>query len=403
MTHQAVLGLGGTIDFELRWDSEVIETLSAELGITESDLLPPTEIDSERALVISILCHLRDGTGGEHYVTSPAVIQRFAERFDYRVTLGGTPVRAAVAMSTLGFPSTVHLVSIDDNVRRLLPADVDYLCSADHDSTDPHLILQYPADERIHLGHSAIITPTANRLIYPSDQPNRELALSQDLPSALAAAHIFLISGLNSIQERTVLNDRLAELAAVMAALPENATVLYEDAGFHAPSFNLLARATLAEHLDIYSLNEDELTAYSGRLVNLLDADDVRAAILELHAQVCVPNLVLHTKHFAAAHGRDAQRLRYALSEGVAVAGARYAYGDRSRKTDIQRLAASGARSSAGTAVVDALERDNDPGFVGVTALDLRNIANPTTIGLGDAFIGGIIAALLQNDPNPIM
>ena len=397
MTHQAVLGLGGTVDFELRWDVKRLESLSAELSIAYSDLVPPVEVDSERALVISLLCHLREGTGGEHYVTSPEVVEGFAERFEYHVTIGGTPVRAAIAMSTLGLPSTVHLVSIDDNVRRLLPANVDYLCSADEDSTDPHLIVQYPARERVRLVGGEIVTPAANRLIYPSDQPNRILRLSRDLPAALSTADIFLISGLNSIQEREVLDERLAEIVEAMAALPETSTVLYEDAAFHVPTFNLVARAALAEHVDICSMNEDELMTYAGGAVDLLDPHEVRAAVLEVHAQLRVPILVLHTKYFAIAHGRDAESFRRALSEGVAVAGARYEYGDRVSRAEIQRLAALGERSPDGAAVVVELE-SNDAEFAGVAALDLGHVASPTTIGLGDAFIGGAIAALLEND-----
>ena len=396
MTPHAVLGLGGTVDFELNWDAQTLGTLSAELGIAEKDLVQPVSIDSERALVISLLCHLRDGTGGEHFVDSPAVIEQFASRFDYRVTLGGTPVRAALVMSALGIPSTVHLVSIDDTVRQMLPADVDYLCSADHDSVDPHLIIQYPANERISVGDSQIVTAAANRLIYPSDQPNRDLFLSQDLPSALKSAAVFLVSGFNSIQERTVLDARLEELVAALSALPEDATTLYEDAGFHIPAFSLIARTALAGHLDVYSLNEDELMAYSGRSVNLLDPFDVRAAVVELHAQVDVPSVILHSKYFALAHGPDAHNLRSALAEGVAVAGARYAFGDFLTASRIERIASEGARSEVGVALATQLE-SVDPEFVVVPALDLRDVARPTTIGLGDTFIGGTIAEMIQS------
>lgn len=392
--HQAVLGLGGTVDFELRWNATTVEALCVELGITETELVPPAEISTERELVISLLCHLRAGTGGEHYVTSPEVVERFAQRFEYCITLGGTPVRAAIAMSTLGLASTVHLVSIDDNVRRLLPANVDYLCSAVGDSTDPHLIVQYPAHERIRVGSGEIVTPAANRLIYPSDQPNRQLVLSRDLPSALATADVFLISGLNSIQERDVLDDRLAELVVALEALPESATVLYEDAAFHVPTFNLVARAALAEHVDVYSMNEDELETYAGRKVDLLNADDVRVAVIDVHSQVGVPILVLHTRYFAIAHGRDAHSFRSALAKGVAVAGARYAHGDTASLADIRHLA-DGEGDLGGEAVVAELER-MDSELVGVPALDLRSTISPTTVGLGDAFIGGAIAALLE-------
>jgi ADP-dependent phosphofructokinase/glucokinase len=395
MTQKAVLGLGGTVDYELHWDANTVGSLVAEFGITEVDLVPPNGVDSERDLVVSLLCHLRDGTGGEHFVGSPLVVEQFAARFSYRVTLGGTPVRAAFVMSALGVSSTVHLVSIDDIVRRLLPADVDYLCSADHDSSDPHMIIQYPANAVIRVGDTEIRTVTANRLIYPSDQPNRDLVLSPDLPTALTTASLFLVSGFNSIQEREVLDARLAGTVSAISSLPDDAIVIYEDAGFHVPAFGLIARTAFSGHLDVYSLNEDELMTYSGRIVDLGDPDGVRSAILELHTRIDVPTVVLHSKYFALAHGPEAQQYRRALECGVGIAGSRYAHGDGITVVDVEQLWAEGPRSAVGVALAARLEA-TDAEFAVVPALDLQNIPYPTTIGLGDSFIGGLIAELVR-------
>lgn len=396
MTQAAVLGLGGTIDYELEWSSSTLQSVAASLGVIDIGTTPPVVIDSEQTLVRSILHHLRNGTGGEHFVTSPDVVHRFAERFDYRTTLGGTAVRAAIAMHTLDVPSTVHLVSINEQMRRLLPPSVDYLCSAEQDSTDPHLILQYPAAARIQMGLHEIVTPTANRLIYPSDRPNRDMILSTELPAALRTATVFLVSGLNSIQEPEVLDARLAQLTAAMNELPVDAVVVYEDAGFHVREFGGRARDAITRRANIYSLNEDELAAYSGRTVNLLDPDDVRTAMVSLHAQVPTPALILHTQHFALMHGPNARRFRDVLSCGVAVSAARYAHGDRVTRTHIDRYATDQVRSPAGRAVVEELHRTDGSDFCGVPTLDLRDIGQPTTIGLGDAFIGGVIVMLLR-------
>ncbi len=395
MTHQAVLGLGGTVDYELAWDAAVVEALATEFGIGAADLAPPDEIGSERELVVSLLCHLREGSGGEHFVATPAIVEGFARRFTYRVTIGGTPVRAAIAMSAFGIPSMVHLVSIDDTVRRLLPTDVDYLCSADEDSLNPHLILQYPPGARIRLHDADLAAPTGNRLIYPSDEPNRQLRLSADLGSALRSARVFLVSGLNSIQERDVLDDRLAELLDAMDCLPSTAMVVYEDAAFHVPGFGSIARSALASRLDVYSLNEDELMAYSGRRIDLLDPAEVASALRELHAKVDAPIAVLHTRHYALAHGNGAAEFVPVLAEGVAFAGARYAIGDGVTRAEVERLAANGERSAEGTTLVAAIERLGGGEFHGVPALDLRGVPSPTMIGLGDTFMGGIVAALL--------
>jgi ADP-dependent phosphofructokinase/glucokinase len=393
MRGDAVLGLGGTIDYELHWDAGALEAAAAATGIASLAEAPPAVIDSERALVLSVLHHLRVGTGGEHFVASADVIEAFAARFGYRTTLGGTPVRAALAMSALGVGSTVHLVSIDDDVRRLLPPDVEYLCSAVEDSTDPHLIVQFPAGARIRLAGEEVVAPAANRLIYPCDLPNARLVLSDRLPEALAGARVFLISGLNSIQEPAILQERLAQLRDAVRSLPSDAVVLYEDAAYHVPAFAAEVHAGLAPVLDVFSLNEDELTTAVGRPIDLRDAVAVAAAVREVAERLGVPAVVLHTRFFAAAYGEDAERLRSFLEGGVAVSAARYALGDGATRAEVERLWSAGPRSTTGVAVAEELPRLGP--FVAVPALDLADVAHPTTIGLGDSFVGGAVAALV--------
>lgn len=393
MTRTAVLGLGGTIDFEVHWDAAILESLAAELGVVDLGASAPRVIDSERHLVLSILHHMRTGTGGEHFVAAPEIIEQFASRFGYRTTLGGTPVRAAIAMSMLGVGSVVHLVSINEDVRRLLPADVRYMCSADGDSTDPHLILQYPARVRIRLGRDDVVSPGPNRLIYPCDRPNAEMRLSPELPEALRAADVFLVSGLNSIQERGLLEARLGELIDAMGNLGTQAVTFYESGGFHVPEFSQLVLDALAAHLDIVSLNEDELMEMVARPVDPADPTDLVAAVRELAAHVPGRAIVLHTRHFALAHGRHTDRMRAALANGIAVSGARYLHGDGATREDVALLDSSAPRSPVGRLVADALGGDDE--FCVVPAFDLQNVTSPTTIGLGDSFVGGVLAAIV--------
>ncbi|MDA8438338.1 MAG: hypothetical protein M0Z51_05665 [Propionibacterium sp.] len=399
MGKTAILGLGGTIDFELHWSAATLESLAVELGIADLSSPAPSVIDSERTLVLSVLQHMRMGTGGEHYVELPDVLERFAARFGYRTTLGGTPVRAALAMSGLGIASTVHLVSINDHVRRLLPADVDYLCSAEHDSIDPHLIVQYPAGARIRVGDDEIVSEGANRLIYPCDRPNAELRLSHDLPEALRTAGVFLISGLNSMQERDMLDARLRELIDAMGNLPADAVTIYENAGFHVPQFGRIVLDTLAPRLDLISLNEDELMDALGRPVDLLDPADLIAGVREFANRMSVPTIVLHTRHFALAHGAQATRMEAVLATGTAVSGARYAFGDGATCDDIGRLHARAPRGRAGQLLAEFLRGDDE--FCIVPALDLRDVPSPTTIGLGDSFVGGAVAAMIGAAASP--
>ena len=63
-----------------------------------------------------------------------------------KITLGGTSVRAAIAMRKLGYTSALHLVTINEHVRRLIPQDSPYVCSNTIDSSYPHLIVQFDKD-----------------------------------------------------------------------------------------------------------------------------------------------------------------------------------------------------------------------------------------------------------------
>lgn len=106
-----------------------------------------------------------------------------------------------------------------------------------------------------------------------------------------------------------------------------------------------------------------------------------------------VPAVVLHTRSFATAYGEGAERLRPFLEGGVAVSAARYAVGDGATRSEVERLWSVGHRSAVGAAVAERLPQFGP--FVAVPALDLSDVAHPTTIGLGDSFVGGAVAALV--------
>jgi ADP-dependent phosphofructokinase/glucokinase len=393
MTRLVVLGLGGTVDFELRWDAVTLERLAAEHDVRVAELDGDEPIRSERDLIVSILSFLQRGTGGERYVASSRLLEAFAVRFDYATTLGGTGVRAGIAARLLGIESTQHLVSIDDSVRELLPESMDVICSAESDTTDPHLVVQYPAGARITLSDGVVVAPHPNRLIYVNDPPNRVLVLSERLPEVLEHASLFLVSGFNSMQERDLLVARVAQLREAMRFLPSDAIVLFEDAGYHTASHGLLVLDGLSDQFDVYSLNEDELRVRIGRDVDLLDPEDVGAALDALQRIVPVPVIVLHTRHYALVSADEPSRWLPVVDGGVVMSGARYAYGDAMTAQDLRRLSRTGARSAPGRILVDALSATRGARIAGVPAFDLP-VSSPTTIGLGDTFVGGMVAAL---------
>ena len=391
---QLVLGLGGTVDYELRWDSAVLERLAGAHEVGVGDLTTTGPIVDERSLLVAVLAFAAEGIGAERFVASSEVVERFAAHFVYDVTLGGTGVRAGLVLDGLGIPSVQHLVSIDDNVRRLLPDRITILSSADGDTLDPHLIVQYPAGARVRLTDGEVVSSGANRLIFANDPPNRTMAIAAGLSEALAEASAFLISGFNTMQDHDLLVRRLSELLTAMARLAAGALVYYEDAGFYTRAFAETVRARLLPHIHVYGMNEDELQEYLGRAVDLLDPAQVAAALGEIHRLIPVPALVVHTRYWALAVGPDASRHRAALESAVRVAATRYRLGDGFTAADADETAAM-KRHDGGVSLVRAIE-ETTPDAVGVAAFAL-DVASPTTIGLGDTFVGGFLAVHARN------
>lgn len=394
MAGDVVLGLGGCVDYELKLSAPAVEQLIREYGISAAELIPPATVRDERELVVSILTYLRKGGGGEHFVASAECLSAFAARFPTRTTLGGTSVRAAKEMSRLGVPSTLHLVSINDVVRRLLPADCAYLCSADHDTDYPHLIVMYDQDLRIRAGDIDLRAPFPNRLIYVNDPANGSMLLSDGLGELLSTARVFLISGFNAIRDAGLLDRRLTELGGHLHRLPAEAVVYYEDAGFHEPELSRRVRDALLDDIDVYGLNEDELQAYLGRVVDLLAPAEVASALESLRTLIPARTLVVHTKYWSAAYGENAAGYAEPLNEGIVVASTRYRHGDEPTGAEYAAMRAAPRRPESVTFAA-ALEQRVGAPVRCVPGIRL-DVAEPTTIGLGDAFVGGFLAALAK-------
>lgn len=389
-----VLGLGGTVDYELRWDSSVLDRLAHAHEVRRHELTTTAPITDERSLLVAVLAFVASGTGAERFVASSEVIEAFVSHFTHEITLGGTGVRAGLVLHALGIPSVQHLVSIDDNVRRLLPASLSYICSATEDTLDPHLIVQYPVGAHVRLVDGDLLAPAPNRLIFANDPPNRRMLLASDLAATLEDAEVFLVSGFNTMQDHDLLELRLAEIQRALRSLPTDALVYYEDAGFYSRRFAETVRARLLPHIDVYGMNEDELQEYLGRSVNLLDAADVIRALREAHMIIPARTLVVHTRYWAIAIGPEAERHRVALESAVRVAATRYRVGDALTAADVEKTSVMG-RHGGGVDLVAAVEAAF-PDAAGVGAFSL-DVASPTTVGLGDTFVGGFIAGVVRS------
>jgi ADP-dependent phosphofructokinase/glucokinase len=252
--------------------------------------------------------------------------------------------------------------------------------------------VQYDQDIRVRVGDIDIRAPFPNRLIYVNDPANEALLLSDELGSLLRDARVFLISGFNAVRDQGMLDQRLSTLRSHMQNLPPEAVVYYEDAGFHQPAFSHRVRKTLLDVIDVYGMNEDEMQSYLGHAVDLLSVTEVERALKSLQAFIPVPTVVVHTKYWSAALGERAAEYAEPLNDGIVIASTRYSYGDE--HTDQQyELMRSRPRRTEALEFAAALEDDMSGAVRCLPGFHL-DVAEPTTIGLGDTFVGGFLAAV---------
>ena len=103
--------------------------------------------------------------------------------------------------------------------------------------------------------------------------------------------------------------------------------------------------------------------------------------------------LVVHTKYWALALGPGAAGYRQALESATAMAGVRYLEGDAFTAEQFRAMSAH-PRHPGGERVAAALGR-RPAGEVCVVPAYALSTPTPTTVGLGDAFVGGFVAGLV--------
>ena len=394
MGEQIVLGLGNNIDYEIVWDSQVLERLIIEFEIRDSEICTDIQIFSIRDLVVSILGFLKSESGGERFVTSLEIILDFASLFEKRITMGGTSLRAAIAMRKIGYNSALHLVTINDLVRKMIPQEIPWVCSNDSDSFYPHLIVQFNKGTCVQCGNVSINTKSANRIIYVNDHDNVAMEISPELESLSTDARVFLISGFNAMQSEELLSDKLGKLLSIIKSLPSETVVFYEDACYHNLNLNKIVREYLIPVIDVFSLNEDEMQEYLGSKIMLLDPVDVFAALQELHRLLPVPTLVIHTKDWCLVYGENVFQYAKSLKSGITMATTRFRFGDDFSHSDYLQTEGlpSDMEKTKFAATLSKLVGDK---VYCLPSFQVKE-TNVTNVGLGDSFVGGFLSALVE-------
>ena len=114
MGEKIALGFHTCVDYELIWDPEVIRKAIRDFGIRSAELEGEIRPDSERNVWRMVLAYMKAGIGAEILPDQPEIVNAFADRFQYRVTIGGTAARAAIALAKIGYTSVLSMSSYNE-------------------------------------------------------------------------------------------------------------------------------------------------------------------------------------------------------------------------------------------------------------------------------------------------
>ncbi len=402
MGEKIAMGFHTCVDYELKWDTHVVEKQIRAFDIHADELKMDTEVDSERAIWIVMLAHLKEGIGGEMVPATSEACEQFAAHFEYEITMGGTPTRAAIVLDRLGYPTALQTSCYNEHVKRLMPEHVHALPGVEpgHDKIYPHVVLQCRGGVRIHANDIDFVTPRENRLMVSRDEDSLNMPiLPETFGAMIEDAEVFLLGCFSEILDRDILEECIEKTKALFSHLPEDALVVAEDGCYVKKDFRYYVHEQLASVVDILSMNEDELQEYIGKKINLLDSEAVKDAVEYVHRNSGIPTILVHSAAWVLAYGEKAQIMHKALEGGVAMAATRFRLGDNFTPEDYAETENMPGKPQNITFCEEMKEMLGE-NICCIPCKDLSHIEHPTVVGLGDSFAGGLLPGLLKENRN---
>ncbi|MEF9941911.1 MAG: ADP-dependent glucokinase/phosphofructokinase [Lachnospiraceae bacterium] len=400
MRERFALGFHTCVDYELEWDTHVVEDRIKAFDIHEEELRMDINLESERAIWIAALAYLRAGIGCELIPDISETCVDFANRFKYKITLGGTPTRAAIILDRLGYPSVLQTSCYNEYVERLIPKGVRVLPGTEADHTDiyPHVVLQCLAGVRIHANDIDFTTPRENRILISRDVDSLNMAvLDKEFGTMIRECEVFLLGSFTEILDLDILKNRIEKTKALLSYLPKDATVVMEDGCYINKEFRHYVHQQLASKINVLSMNEDELQQYIGKTIDILDPKAVKEAVEYVHKNTGIQLILIHSASWAIIYGEQAVSMRVSLEGGVTMAATRFRIGDEFTVEDYAQTKEISAKEE-GIRFCESLEKMLGNSVYCIPCKDLSYVKTPTVVGLGDSFAGGLLPGLLKEN-----
>ena len=396
MNEKIAMGFHTCVDYELFWDTSVVEEQIKRFDIHDNELKLDIDILSERDIWLISLAHLKEGIGCEVIPKTEMQSKSFAKHFEYKITLGGTATRAAIAISRLGYPSLIQTSCYNEYVRKLLPNCIRAIPGVkDKNTVYPHIVLQCAGGVRIKANDIDFTTPKENRILISYDEDSLNLAvLEHEFGNEIRECEVFLLGSFTEILDFDILKDRIKKTYRILSYLPDKAVVVMEDGCYTKEEFRKYIHSSLSDRIDILSMNEDELQKYIGRRIDIMDVDDVMNEIKYVYNKVGVKNIIVHSSAWVIAYGQSAKNLRPALDSGITMSATRFRKGDDYNIDDYlhTKSISNKIESEEFCKKIEQKYRENT---CCVPCKDLKFVSKPTVVGLGDSFVGGLLLGLL--------
>ncbi|MFT3984192.1 MAG: ADP-dependent glucokinase/phosphofructokinase [Lachnospiraceae bacterium] len=400
MGEKITLGFHSAVDFELKWDAGVIETLASKYDIRKHELKTDFPVKTERDMIIAILGHLTEGTGGEYVPETNLLCKEFASHFKYEQTIGGTATRAAIALSKLGLESKLSMCCYNEVIRTLLPDEIHQFPNVKEldDEIYPHVILSYPGGVRVRANDIEITTPRENRVMFSNDAAAINMEVSGEFASEMTDAKVFLLGCFSEVLDFDILKDRMEKTNYLLENLAPDAWAILEDGCYINKEFRYYVHKSLGSRLNVLSMNEDEMQEFLGEKIDILDARSMQDALRHVYKRINISVLVVHSAYWALAYGEEPEKLKQALLGGICLSATRFRYGDSFGKEEYAETEKLPDKEEGVRFCREIKEKLGEHIFC-LPTKDLSFVENPTVVGLGDFFAGGLLTGVLDVSP----
>lgn len=393
MSEDIFLGFSNNLDYEIKWNQLTINELILDFKISSGDLGFPSRIKSVRDILITIANSVRESRGGEFYVENINVIYEFSTFFNFSKTLGGTAIRAGIALNLMQKNSTIYLSSFSELFKELLPITPSYVFEKHDQHVFPHLIIQFPQSASCRLLDREIVSKKPERLIFVHDPINENILINKDLIDLSKQYNSFLISGLNTLKDRDLIHQNLDALEEIFKLLPVETFIFYEHAGYHNDVLATLFQDFLFHKVTFLSMNEDEFFSFVHTYEFLNNPSLLLDLLNQFHKVYPSRFLIIHTSRWSIIFGKEAKQFKSCLQNAINVATARMEFGDNLIYSQYKHIASLLDISEVSLQFCDDFESFQSDSICCLPAFEIRN-SSPTTIGLGDSFVAGFLAGL---------